>query len=146
MSIAMHGPAFDGSGKIVNREVPEADEAAFRAAGYVIGRSADSPDVKHGQSDGNAEAELKAELKAEVKEEAKEAGESESQTKAELTEQAEAKGLTVKSGMTKADISGMLELESNTKVELVEMAEAKGIDPKGMTKAEIINALQGTEG
>lgn len=37
MAIKMYGPAFDGSGKTVSREVPESDVAAYQRAGYVIG-------------------------------------------------------------------------------------------------------------
>lgn len=33
----MFGEAFDGSGKLVNREVPKADVQAFQNAGYQIG-------------------------------------------------------------------------------------------------------------
>lgn len=33
----MYGPAFDGSGDIVNRKVVAADVAAFRGAGYEVG-------------------------------------------------------------------------------------------------------------
>lgn len=33
----MHGPAFDGSGKIIERDVPEADIQAYKAAGYKLG-------------------------------------------------------------------------------------------------------------
>ena len=36
-TVKMYGEAFDGSGKIVNREVPVADVEAFRAAGYQFG-------------------------------------------------------------------------------------------------------------
>lgn len=35
--ILMHGPAFDGSGRIVEREVAACDVAAYRQAGYQIG-------------------------------------------------------------------------------------------------------------
>ncbi len=34
----MNGPKFDGSGKIVEREVNEADVGAYLAAGYVHGK------------------------------------------------------------------------------------------------------------
>ncbi len=37
MAVEMYGPAFDGSGKLVNREVPESDVKAYEAAGYVKG-------------------------------------------------------------------------------------------------------------
>jgi hypothetical protein len=63
-------------------------------------------------------------------------------TKADLIDAAEAKGLEIKRSMTKADISDMLELASTTNDELSGLAEAKGIDVKGMTKAEIIDALK----
>lgn len=33
----MHGPAFDDSGDVVDREVPVGDVAAFEAAGYTKG-------------------------------------------------------------------------------------------------------------
>jgi hypothetical protein len=35
--VLMHGPSFDGSGKIVEREVPVGDVKAYQAAGYVEG-------------------------------------------------------------------------------------------------------------
>ncbi len=35
--ISMHGPSFDGSGEIVNREVVASDVAAYRQAGYELG-------------------------------------------------------------------------------------------------------------
>lgn len=35
--VAMHGPAFDGSGRIVNRNVMAHDIAAYKAAGYELG-------------------------------------------------------------------------------------------------------------
>jgi len=35
--VTMHGPAFDDSGDLVNRQVPLSDVAAYRAAGYVDG-------------------------------------------------------------------------------------------------------------
>ena len=34
----MHGPAFDGSGEIVERDIPEADVPAYTVAGYVPGK------------------------------------------------------------------------------------------------------------
>lgn len=34
MFVIMHGPAFDDSGKIVERQVPDADVRAFEDAGY----------------------------------------------------------------------------------------------------------------
>lgn len=69
-------------------------------------------------------------------------GDEESQTRAELVEAAEAKGITVKAGMTKADIQALLDLDSMSKAELVEMAKAKGLDATG-TKADLISALGG---
>jgi hypothetical protein len=36
-NILMHGPAFDGSGKIVERHVPKVDVVAFQKAGYELG-------------------------------------------------------------------------------------------------------------
>ena len=36
-TVAMFGPSFDGSGNIVNREVPEGDVPAYRNAGYEVG-------------------------------------------------------------------------------------------------------------
>jgi hypothetical protein len=36
-TVTMNGPSFDGSGKIVEREVPVADVRAYKAAGYVEG-------------------------------------------------------------------------------------------------------------
>ena len=36
-TVLMHGPAFDGSGDIVEREVPVVDKVAFINAGYVVG-------------------------------------------------------------------------------------------------------------
>lgn len=36
-NVLMNGPSFDGSGKIVEREVPVADVRAYKAAGYVEG-------------------------------------------------------------------------------------------------------------
>jgi len=35
--VLMHGPAFDGSGDIVEREVVRADVTAYRVAGYEVG-------------------------------------------------------------------------------------------------------------
>jgi len=35
--VLMHGPSFDGSGKMVEREVPAVDVKAYKAAGYVEG-------------------------------------------------------------------------------------------------------------
>lgn len=35
--VLMHGPAFDDSGQLVERNVPEKDVSAFKAAGYVLG-------------------------------------------------------------------------------------------------------------
>lgn len=35
--VLMHGPAFDGTGDIVEREVPRADVTAYRNAGYADG-------------------------------------------------------------------------------------------------------------
>ncbi len=37
MPVKMYGPAFDESGTIVERDVPDADVRAFEQAGYVIG-------------------------------------------------------------------------------------------------------------
>lgn len=37
-TVEMYGPAFDDSGKLVNRDVPEADVAVYEAAGYKRGR------------------------------------------------------------------------------------------------------------
>lgn len=37
MSVTMHGPAFDESGELVQREVPEADVHAFQNVGYSLG-------------------------------------------------------------------------------------------------------------
>ena len=36
-TVSMHGPSFDGSGRLVNREVTKGDIGAYRAAGYVEG-------------------------------------------------------------------------------------------------------------
>lgn len=36
-TVLMHGPAFDESGDIVEREVPEVDVIAFENAGYKRG-------------------------------------------------------------------------------------------------------------
>lgn len=36
-TVLMHGPAFDGSGDIVERQVPKVDVPAYRNAGYVDG-------------------------------------------------------------------------------------------------------------
>jgi hypothetical protein len=36
-TILMHGPAFDGSGTLVERLIPETDVKAFIDAGYVSG-------------------------------------------------------------------------------------------------------------
>jgi hypothetical protein len=65
-------------------------------------------------------------------------------TKDELLQAAEAKGFTVKSSATKADIQRLLELDGKTKAELAEMAESKGLESKG-TKAELINLLAGVD-
>lgn len=35
--VLMNGPGFDGSGEVVEREVPECDVEAFRRAGYKLG-------------------------------------------------------------------------------------------------------------
>lgn len=35
--VLMHGPSFDGSGNIVEREVVRADVTAYRNAGYELG-------------------------------------------------------------------------------------------------------------
>lgn len=67
-----------------------------------------------------------------------------SRTKAELQDAVEAKGITVKSSATKADLLHLLELDTKTKSELQEMAEAKGLEAKG-TKAELINLIAGAE-
>lgn len=37
MAVMMHGPAFDGSGDLVERQVPDMDVVAFEAAGYKRG-------------------------------------------------------------------------------------------------------------
>lgn len=42
-TVAMFGPSFDGSGDIVNREVPEGDVPAYRNAGYEVGSVAEKP-------------------------------------------------------------------------------------------------------
>lgn len=39
----MYGPSFDGSGEIVNRDVPEADITAYRKAGYELGEVEEAP-------------------------------------------------------------------------------------------------------
>jgi len=36
-NVLMHGPSFDGSGKMVEREVPAVDVKAYKAVGYVEG-------------------------------------------------------------------------------------------------------------
>lgn len=64
-TISMHGPAFDGSGKLVNREVPKGDVQAYRAAGYVEGSVAVADDEK--RADGTpcetyTEADVKAQM------------------------------------------------------------------------------------
>lgn len=42
-TVKMHGPSFDGSGKMVEREVPSADVKAYEAAGYVKGGLPEAP-------------------------------------------------------------------------------------------------------
>lgn len=47
-TVAMHGPSISDPSKIVNRDVPEADVTAYRAAGYRDGylrEAADSGDA-----------------------------------------------------------------------------------------------------
>lgn len=58
--VLMHGPAFDGSGKIVERTVVRADVPAFRNSGYELGSIPESVQLKA------AVAELKSDV-AEVK-------------------------------------------------------------------------------
>lgn len=38
-TVLMHGPAFDGSGDIVERQVPKQDITAYRNAGYELGKN-----------------------------------------------------------------------------------------------------------
>ncbi len=38
-TVLMHGPAFDGSGDIVERQVPISDVTAYRNAGYERGEN-----------------------------------------------------------------------------------------------------------
>lgn len=45
-TVKMHGPAFDGSGKMVERDVPFADVRAYKAAGYVEGGLPEAPKVE----------------------------------------------------------------------------------------------------
>lgn len=56
--VKMHGPSFDGSGKIVERDVPRKDYAAYRSAGYEEGPLPESVLVK------NELAAIKEEVKA----------------------------------------------------------------------------------
>jgi hypothetical protein len=41
--VKMHGPSFDGSGRLVNRDVPAIDVRAYKAAGYVLGSLPEEP-------------------------------------------------------------------------------------------------------
>ena len=42
----MHGPAFDESGKLVERAVPDSDVEAYKAAGYELGPLPETPAVE----------------------------------------------------------------------------------------------------
>lgn len=69
-TVSMHGPSFDGSGRLVNREVTKGDIGAYRAAGYVEGSIVEeipadeihddgTPKVTHTEADALEQAEVK---------------------------------------------------------------------------------------
>lgn len=58
----MHGPAFDGSGRIVNRMVPTCDVIAYQRAGYQKGTIVEEPattDVKTSEVEAVKPAQVK---------------------------------------------------------------------------------------
>lgn len=63
----MHGPAFDGSGKTVEREVPLADVKAYQAAGYKAGPMPFAEKAAEPEAPKAPKAEPKSEPKAEAK-------------------------------------------------------------------------------
>ena len=87
--IKMYGPAVNGSGRIVNRDVAEADEVVYANLGYKRGTIVEEPASKEevkaekakDKQDAAVAAELKAEVKAEAKAEAKEAADAKKATK-----------------------------------------------------------------
>jgi hypothetical protein len=93
MSVKMYGPALDGSGTIVNREVPEADVVAYEQSGY-----------KKGSVDGAPSSEEYGASKAKESE-----TNLDKMTKAELIEEAAKRGVEVSESMTKAEIVAAIE-------------------------------------
>ena len=73
--VLMHGPAFDGSGELVERNVPEVDVPAYRQAGYERGPLPES--VKMARRLAELEAERIAAEQAKPKGKAKAKAESE---------------------------------------------------------------------
>lgn len=88
----MYGPAFTAGGEIVEREVPEADVDAYRAAGYKLG-----PLPAEMQIEAEAEDAPLPEPKLDLH----------SLTKAELQKMASEQGMET-TGMNKADIIELL--------------------------------------
>lgn len=62
-NILMHGPAFDGSGRTVEREVPLADVKAYKAAGYAEGPDPAPAPKAEPKPEPKAPEEPKAELR-----------------------------------------------------------------------------------
>ncbi len=51
-TVSMFGPSFDGSGVIVNREVPPGDVQAYQNAGYEVGSV---PEIVYTEADAIAQ-------------------------------------------------------------------------------------------
>lgn len=58
--VTMHGPAFDGTGEIVNRDVPFQDVKAFEAAGYKHGAAPITAKVRDEKPQATADEPAKA--------------------------------------------------------------------------------------
>lgn len=89
-TLRMYGPALDGSGRIVNRDVPLADVSVYQGVGYKAGSVPEESVIE-----------------SPVKEAAAKQSDLDSMTKAELVEVADKQGLETK-GMNKADILELL--------------------------------------
>jgi hypothetical protein len=84
----MYGPAFDESGQLVQREVPDVDVQAYEKAGYKMGALPDN--LKPSKADRDKAA-ADAQKKADVDAKAAETAEAEAKKEVKPAEQPKAK-------------------------------------------------------
>jgi hypothetical protein len=62
-TVAMFGPSISDPSKIVNRDVPEADIGAYKAAGYQLGSIPEEPEAERVPGESLVEAPKKGKKK-----------------------------------------------------------------------------------